>query len=185
MLAGADPRLLGCPSADRLGEPGTWTPPDPQAQARWQALRASPQAASIGLAIPRVLMRRPYGARSDPIEAFAFEEVTDPHDPDAWLWGCPAMLLAMLAGIAFRDQGWDMDLDASLDAADLPAFAYLDDGESRLRPCAQALLSEPVAERILSAAIMPMLARRDRNALRLMRWQSIADPPTRLAGPWR
>ena len=185
LLGGADTRLLGCPAPAQLIDPAAWTPPDPQAQARWKALRASPPAASIGLATPRVLMRRPYGARSDPIEAFAFEEVTDPQDPEAWLWGCPALLLATLAGMAFREQGWDMDLDASLDAADLPAYSYRVEGESRLRPCAQALVSERVAEGILSAGIMPLMAWRDRNAVRLMRWQSIADPPQRLAGPWR
>ena len=40
------------------------------------------------------------------------------------------------------------------------------------------------AEAILSAGLMPLLSRQARNAVRLMRFQSIASPAQALSGPW-
>ncbi|MFC7539039.1 type VI secretion system contractile sheath domain-containing protein [Siccirubricoccus deserti] len=37
-------------------------------------MQAAPEAAYIGLAAPRFLLRMPYGKKSDPIDSFAFEE---------------------------------------------------------------------------------------------------------------
>jgi len=184
LLAGADPDLLGCPQVDALGDAASWTGLDAGPAARWSALRALDAAAWIALAAPRVLLRRPYGRRSEPVEAFAFEEIVDPRDAAGYLWGSPAFALALLAGSAFREEGWTMDPEARLDLEDLPAFSYRDEDEPRLRVCAEALVPERAGERMLEQGVMPLLGRRDRNALRLLRWQSIADPPQRLRGPW-
>lgn len=184
LLAEAAPSLLGCARADTLGEPASWAPLDDGSARRWRALRGLDAAAWVALALPRVLMRQPYGGKSDPIETFAFEEIVDPADGESFVWGNPAFALARLAGAAFRDEGWTMDLEARLDVADLPAFSYRHDGETRLRVCAQALVSEAAGERLLRHGLMPLLGRRDLNALRVLRWQSIAEPAQRLRGPW-
>jgi len=39
----------------------------------WEALRACPGAERVAIAFPHILMRQPYGNRSDPVESFAFE----------------------------------------------------------------------------------------------------------------
>ena len=44
--------------------------------AAWRSLRESEDSRYIGLALPRFLARRPYGAKSDPVEEFDFEEDT-------------------------------------------------------------------------------------------------------------
>lgn len=44
--------------------------------AAWNALRESEDSKYIGLAMPRFLGRQPYGAKSDPVEEFNFEEDT-------------------------------------------------------------------------------------------------------------
>jgi type VI secretion system protein ImpC len=41
----------------------------------WHALRRTEAAPWIALAAPRVLLRLPYGARTDPVQAFGFEEL--------------------------------------------------------------------------------------------------------------
>ena len=76
-IAGADSRILSCESLVYTPDPRKWMPIDPAASRRWQALRSSPAAAWIGLALPRFLLRLPYGARNNPIEQFAFEELTE------------------------------------------------------------------------------------------------------------
>ena len=42
--------------------------------AGWRSLRDSEDSKYIGIAMPRFLARRPYGAKSDPVEEFDFEE---------------------------------------------------------------------------------------------------------------
>jgi type VI secretion system protein ImpC len=61
---------------------------EPAALAGWAALRRSEAAPWLGLAAPRVLLRLPYGRRSDPCSAFAFEEFAGGSpDHEALLWG--------------------------------------------------------------------------------------------------
>jgi hypothetical protein len=51
-----------------------------------------------------------------------------------------------------------------------------------LKPCAEVYLSDAAAETVLAQGIMLFLSHR--NAVRLARFQSIADRPQALAGPW-
>ncbi len=185
VLAAADPGLLGAASADRLAKPDGWQDLDPEADAAWAALRASPLARWVGLALPRVLLRLPYGRRGERVESFAFEEVADPSDREAFVWGNPAYGCAVLIGRAFVANGWDFSPGDELDLDDLPAYSYDDDGETRLLPCAEVLLPERAAEVILTRGPMPWVSYRNRPAARLLRFQSLAAPSTALAGAWR
>ena len=183
LLAAARPSLLGCPSAVHLAEPKTWKPLDPEVAEFWRVLRQSPLGPWIGLALPRILARQPYGPGSDPINAFAFDELA-PRDHAAYLWASPAFSLALLAGQAFMEAGWDMELAAGLDLGDLPSHIYREDGESRQQACAEVNISESAGEAILKHGTMALLSYRSRNAARLLRWQSIAEPARALQAAW-
>ncbi|MDH3918090.1 MAG: type VI secretion system contractile sheath large subunit [Rhodospirillales bacterium] len=183
-LAAADPALLGCRSLAETPDPGDWTGLDPETAGAWQVLRRSAVGPWIGLALPRVLLRLPYGRQTDPIEAFAFEELPGVREHEAYLWGNPAFACALLIGQAFQENGWELQPGDRLDIADLPAHSYTEEGESRLKPCAEVLLSQRAAEAVLARGIMPLLSHRNANAVRVLRFQSLAEPPTALAGPW-
>jgi hypothetical protein len=71
-----------------------------------------------------------------------------------------------------------------LELDDLPAFSFNEDGEQRLLPCAEWALSENVATKILERGINPVVAHHNRNAVRFMRIQAIADPASSLSGAW-
>ena len=185
VLAAADPGLVGCRSFAEAPDPRDWKALDAGSAARWRRLRQSPVAASIGLAMPRVLLRLPYGKRTDPMEAFDFEELPAGRDHEAYLWGNPAFACARLIGSAFVDNGAAMEPGDHLQIDDLPAAVYHDEEDGpRMKPCAEAALSEAAAQRILDAGAMPLLASSRHNAVRVMRFQSIADPPEPLAGKW-
>jgi type VI secretion system protein ImpC len=185
VLAGADPSLVGCPSIAEGAEPGEWVPLDAAGAARWRRLRGSALAPWIGLAMPRVLLRLPYGQRTDPVEAFDFDEIPSGREHEAFLWGNPAFACARLIASAFVQNGTGMEPGDHLELEDLPAAVYDEAGEPRLKPCAEALLTEAVARRILDAGAMPLLASSRRNAIRVLRFQSIAHPAQPLAGKWR
>jgi type VI secretion system ImpC/EvpB family protein len=184
LVGTASPRLLGCETVSPTTDPDDWQPLDADSQARCQALRRSPLAPWIGLVAPRLLLRLPYGKATDPLERFELDEMAGADPAQALLWGHPGAACALLAGLAFRNSGWQMDLDAWLDVEDLPAWVCGDGDERQLYPCAEAWLGERGAEAVMVRGPMALISRRDRPAVRLMRWQSIADPAAALSGPW-
>ncbi|MDQ5908118.1 MAG: VipB protein [Pseudomonadota bacterium] len=183
-LAEAAPELLGAASVAALADPGTWTPlPAPQAE-NWQALRECAIAPWLGLALPRVLLRLPYGRKTDPVEHIEFEEMPLGRDPDAYLWGNPAFVCARLIAAAFAENGWAFSPSDVLELDDLPAHVYEEAGERVMQPATETLLSERAMQAVLSQGVMPLLGHRQRNAVRLARFQSLAEPAAALAGGW-
>ena len=186
-LASAGLSLVGCANPGELATPARWSPLQPETGASWQTLRQSPVAAWIGLALPRLLVRLPYGvakgAATDPIESFAFEEMADGRQHECYLWGNPAYALAYLAGQSISEEGRQADVAGRLLIEGLPNPVYRDaNGESAQQPGAEIWLSESAAEALLDCGLMPLLSYRNRDAARFLRWQSIASPTRGLAG---
>jgi type VI secretion system protein ImpC len=146
----------------------------------WHALRRSEAAPSIALAGPRILLRLPYGKLTDPVESFAFEEVTGPPREGELLWGHASLGVALLIGRAFTESGWTMDPDAGGEIGDLPAYTFTRDDEREMQPCGERPLTESGIRTWLSAGLVPVASRRDRSAVVVVRVQSIAEPPTTL-----
>lgn len=182
LLAAAAPACAGAAGRDALAAPRSWQAADDEALVHWQALRTSPMAAWVGLVLPRVLMRLPYGPATDRTSAFDFDEMPAPRRHDSYLWGSGALAAALLVGRAFAADGWQLNLAAQLDVDDLPSHIYTEDGERHQQPCAELLLSEEAGQALLARGLMPLLSYRNRNAVRLLRWQSLADPPQPLQG---
>ena len=147
----------------------------------WNVLRRSKVAPWIGLATPRVLLRNPYGKASDPIDAFAFEEIAGEPVKNELLWGSGALAAALLLGRSFSERGWDMEPGDEREIGDLPAYTFARDGERELQPCAEQILTESQIDRMIKAGFMPIAAHRNRNAVTAVRFQSIADPPAALS----
>jgi type VI secretion system protein ImpC len=149
----------------------------------WRALRGSEAAPWIGLAAPRVLLRLPYGKAHDPVVSFAFEEFDGAPVHEHFLWGNPALAVALLIGRAFALNGWDFEAGDELEIGDLPAYAFTQHGERELQACAEQYLGEDGGQALLQAGLMPVLSHRHRNAVTVMRMQSVAMPPQALFGP--
>src|SRR5690606_35504815 len=73
--------------------------------AAWRSLRQSDEARYIGMALPRFLARQPYGAKSNPVEAFDFEEVTGAGDPSKYTWANSAYAMAVNINRSFKLYG--------------------------------------------------------------------------------
>ena len=161
------------------------SPADAEAgAAAWQQLRQLPEACWIGLAMPRFLVRLPYGAKTEPLEAFAFEEMPGAPVHQHYLWGNPALLCAELLAEAYACDGTDMSPGAHLVVEGLPVHIYEAEGEKQAKSCAEVWLTERDIDWMLEQGYMPLTSIRERDSVRLVRFQSIADPPARLAGRW-
>jgi type VI secretion system protein ImpC len=183
-LGEADPALLGCGSLADSPDPRRWSPLDTTTAEAWSALRRSAAAPWLGLALPRLLLRLPYGRATDPIEQFAFEEMPVPPSHDAYLWGSPAFACALLLGQAYVDAGPSMTPGDRQDIPDLPSHTWVADGATRVTPSSEVVLPERAAEAILARGLMPMATVIRENLVRVVRFQSLADPPAGLSGDW-
>ena len=169
--------LLGARGVAQQPDPRDWTALEAGLEARWHGLRAGPAAPYLGLALPRILLRLPYGRKADPIETFTFEELPPEADHEAFLWGNAAFACALVMA---------RELDAEEEASDagsiagLPAFTFDTDEGPRLQPCAEVCLTERAIGAVLARGIMPLVSVKDADEVRLVRLQSIADPPTAL-----
>jgi type VI secretion system protein ImpC len=180
-IAGADPALLGLATFAELADPREWAPPQ---RSDWTALRASDDARWVGLVAPRLLLRAPYGRDGEVVETFAFEEVAAAPSHDDFLWGSPAAAGALLLGESFAAEGWSMRPGRHAEIGGLPLYLYREDGVAVALPCAETLLTERAAARLLELGIMPLASLKDSDSVRLVRLQSIAQAGAALAGPW-
>jgi type VI secretion system protein ImpC len=96
----------------------------------WQTLKKMPEAAYPGLALPRFLLRLPYGADTDSLEQFDFEEMTNDQKYEGYLWGNPCFACACLLGQAFSAYGWDIRPGAVQDVSGLPLHVYQGNGRN-------------------------------------------------------
>jgi len=181
LLGGARPAILGCKSSAELADARYWSAGGDDSL--WQSLRKSAVAPHIGLALPRVLNRLPYGDQTESIASFDFEEMPQRNHED-YLWANPALACGRLLAQSFSMRGWTMDADDTLDLGILPAHNYTEDGETKLQPCAEVLLSESTMVAMLGQGLIPLISYRNRNAAVIGRFQSIAHPAAALAGPW-
>jgi len=73
---------------------------------KWRSFRDSEDARYVGLCLPHVLMRMPYGKDTTPVEAFNFEEDVDGMDHSKYLWGNAAYAMAGRLTDAFSRHAW-------------------------------------------------------------------------------
>ena len=105
-IASASADLFGLKSYDRLGEPPDLAKLFEQNMEKWNQFRAKEESRYVSLCMPRMLMRQPYGAASNPIEGFAFEEEVDGTDNSKYCWGSAAWALGERINAAFSMHRW-------------------------------------------------------------------------------
>jgi type VI secretion system protein ImpC len=142
----------------------------------WERLRRLPEASWIGLAMPRLLLRLPYGKKTALVEGFDFEEMPGVPNHQEYLWGNPAFTCAQVLAEEFANEGWAMRPGAHVQIDGLPLHVYTEDGEQKAKPCE--------IDWILDEGYMPMASIRGTDSVRLVRFQSIAKPLARLSGRW-
>ena len=179
-------KIMSFAGAPFLGEadPGNSAMETEEAARHWERLRQSPEACWIGLAMPRFLLRLPYGKAADRLESFDFEEMPGAPSHQEYLWGNPAFACVQVLAEAFANDGWEMRPGAYAEIDGLPLHVYEAEGGKQVKPCAEVLLTERDIDWILDQGYMALASIRDRDAVRLVRFQSIAKPLARLSGRW-
>jgi type VI secretion system protein ImpC len=178
-VAAASPRLLRCDAYTEIPEPGAADAVaglGGRGYDAWNALRRSPQAGSLALALPRFLCRLPYGADTDPIEAFAFEE-RPAHD--GLLWANPAFAVAAVVLEAVCAGGWSAIASGAVHRLEgLPYYVRRDEaaGAAAPVPCAEVLLHDGLVEILERNGLVPLVSHAAADVVALPSLRSLAEP---------
>ncbi len=149
----------------------------------WDTLRAMPEAGHVGLASPRFLLRRPYGAKSEPIYEFDFEEFTESEGLRGMLWANPAVLVTILLARSFKQNGKAMNLGSVMSLGGIP-YHFVNDryGDQVALPCTERNITLAKHEHSVQRGYMPVLSVKGRDEIRLGSFNSVAGQE--ILGPW-
>mgnify|MGYP002640236159 CR=1 FL=1 len=156
-IAGANESLVGCRSFAETPKVDHWQLEDSQTVIEaWTLLRKSQVALSISLALPRFILRAPYGKKSTPVKSFAFEEMSQSPEHEAYLWGNSAFLKAEQISRAFIQSGWNLQYNKVMDTEDLPVHYYEKAGQTIVKPCAEIPLTDTGASKMIAQGLIPL-----------------------------
>ncbi|MEM8731340.1 MAG: type VI secretion system contractile sheath large subunit [Pseudomonadota bacterium] len=149
----------------------------------WDTLRAMPEAAYLGLAAPRFMLRRPYGAKTEPTYEFDFEEFTPEEGLKGLLWANPVVLVTILVAQSFRKNGPGLDLGSVMSLGDVP-YHYVNDrfGDQVALPCTERNLTLARVEEVMARGLMPVVWVKGRDEIRLTSFNALGGETLR--GPW-
>ncbi|SFO84733.1 type VI secretion protein, EvpB/VC_A0108 family/type VI secretion protein, VC_A0107 family [Cohaesibacter marisflavi] len=149
----------------------------------WDAMRALPEAAYVGLASPRFLLRLPYGRKTEPVDPFDFEEFTLRSGLKGMLWANPVILSAILMAKTVSSMGKSMELGKIMSLDDMPVHTMNDQfGDQIALPCTERLLNTRTMADVVTRGFIPLLSVKGRNEVRQGSFQALSG--SMLAGPW-
>lgn len=106
-LTNTSPEMFNMESFTQLDAPRDMAKVmDTTEYAKWKGFRMSEDARYVAMALPRILIREPYGQATVPVEAFNYEEGIDGTDHSKYAWAGAAWALAARVTQAFAAYGW-------------------------------------------------------------------------------
>ena len=180
-IAAASPTVMGMGSWQELANPRDLTKifGTPE-YAAWRSLRESEDARYIGLAMPRFLARLPYGAKSDPVEAFDFEEDTAGADHTHFTWANSAYAMATNITRSFKLYGWCSRIrgvESGGAVEGLPVHTFpTDDGGVDMKCPTEIAISDRREAELAKNGFMPLVHRKNSDFAAFIGAQSLQKP---------
>ncbi len=148
--------------------------------AAWRSLRESEDARYVGLAMPRFLARLPYGAKSNPVDEFDFEEKVDGADHDKYSWANAAYAMATNINRSFKAYGWcssinGVETGGAVEGLPVHTFPTDDGGTDMKCPTEIAIADRREAE-LAKNGFMPLLHRKNTDVAAFIGAQSLHRP---------
>jgi type VI secretion system protein ImpC len=180
-LAAASPTVFQMESWQELSNPRDLTKifsvPE---YAGWRSLRESDDARYLGLTMPRFLARRPYGAKTNPVEDFNFEE--DAAGPDAknYVWANSAYAMAVNINRSFKTYGWCSrirGIESGGAVEGLPTHTFpTDDGGVDIKCPTEIAISDRREAELAKNGFMPLIYKKNSDFAAFIGAQSLQKP---------
>lgn len=180
-IAGAESSLMGMDSWQELSNPRDlakiFSTPE---YAAWRSLRDSEDAKYIGLAMPRFLARQPYGAKSDPVEEFDYEEEMEGADSKKYVWANSAYAMATNINQSFKEYGWCSRIrgvESGGIVENLPVHTFpSDDGGVDMKCPTEIAISDRRESELANSGLMPLIHRKNTDLAAFIGAQSLHNP---------
>lgn len=180
-IAGVAPSVMQMDSWSELTNPRDLTKifQTPE-YAAWRSLRESEDSKYIGLAMPRFLARLPYGAASDPVEEFAFEEDTEAADSSKYCWANSAYAMATNITRSFKMYGWCSrirGIESGGAVEGLPCHTFpTDDGGVDMKCPTEIAISDRREAELAKNGFMPLIHKKNSDFAAFIGAQSLHQP---------
>ena len=180
-ISGCAPTVMQMDSWQELSNPRDltkiFTTPE---YAAWRSLRESDDARYIGLAMPRFLSRLPYGASTDPVEEFDFEEDTAGADSSKYTWSNAAYAMATNINRSFKEYGWCSRIrgvESGGSVEGLPAHTFpTDDGGVDMKCPTEIAISDRREAELAKNGFMPLIHKKNSDLASFIGAQSLQKP---------
>jgi type VI secretion system protein ImpC len=161
-LTAAAPELLNLDTFAQLGDPRDIGKIfDSTEFAKWKSFRASEDSRYVGLTMPRVLVRLPYGKDTKPIDDFSYEEGVDGTDHSKYLWGNAAYALGARLTTAFAQYGWCASIrgvEGGGLVEGLPTHTFrTDDGDVALKCPTEVAITDRREKELADQGLIPLV----------------------------
>lgn len=180
-ITGANPSLMQMESWQELANPRDLTKifltPE---YAGWRSLRESDDSKYLGLCMPRFLARTPYGAKTNPVEEFDFEEDVAGADHSKYAWANAAYAMATNINRSYKLYGWGsrirgIESGGAVENLPLHTFPSDDGGVDQKCPTEIAISDRREAE-LSKAGLLSMIHRKNSDFAAFIGAQSLNKP---------
>ena len=179
-IGGASPELFKMDTFQELSNPVSLSKifQDPS-YAAWNSLRGTEDSKYISLALPQFLSRRPYGAKSEPVEEFEFEEDTGPGDHGKYTWSNSAYAMGVNINRAFKEYGWCAKIRGVEGGAveGLPVDTFpTDDGGTDMKCPTEIGITNRREKELADCGFMPLVHKKNSDFAAFIGAQSLRKP---------
>lgn len=180
-ITGASPNLMQMESWRELANPRDLTKifltPE---YAAWRSLRESDDSKYLGLCMPRFLARSPYGANTNPVEEFDFEEDTAGADHGKYAWANAAYAMATNINRSYKLYGWGsrirgIESGGAVEGLPMHTFPSDDGGVDQKCPTEIAISDRREAE-LSKAGLLSLIHRKNSDFAAFIGAQSLNKP---------
>jgi len=148
--------------------------------ASWRTLRESEDARYLGLTMPRFLARLPYGAKTEPVEEFDFEEDVEGADHSKYTWANSAFAMAVNINKAFKLYGWCSrirGIESGGSVEGLPTHTFpTDDGGVDMKCPTEIAISDRREAELANNGFMPLIHKKNSDFAAFIGAQSLQKP---------
>ena len=161
-LTAAAPDLLNLDTFTNLGAARDLSKVfDSTEYVKWKSFRQSEDSRYVGLCVPHILMRLPYGRDTKPVEGFSYEEGVDGTDHTKYLWGNAAYALGSRLTEAFAKYGWCAAIrgvEGGGLVEGLPAHTFrTDEGDVALKCPAEIAITDRREKELADQGFVPLV----------------------------
>jgi type VI secretion system protein ImpC len=161
-ISAADPSIMNLDSWQELANPrdiaNIFATPE---YAAWRSFRDSDDSRYVALCLPRVLSRTPYGAKSNPVEEFDFEEDTGAGASDKYNWMNAAYAMGVNVNRSFSNYGWCANIrgvESGGMVENLPTHTFpTDDGGVAMKCPTEIAITDRREAELSKSGFLPLL----------------------------